>query len=80
MSVYDTVEIEDMEFDEDLQLYKYPCPCGDTFQITVEELMDGDDIAKCPSCSLLLRVVYDPEDFNESDQEEISFDSSVLVA
>ena len=24
-----------------------------------DELLDGEDIARCPSCSLLLRVVYD---------------------
>ena len=81
----------------------YPCPCGDKFQITVDELLDGEgmkpgvwwrqelarldlqlanidathdarirvtparfsflstDIARCPSCSLLLRVIYDEE-------------------
>lgn len=26
-----------------------------------DELMDGEDIAKCPSCSLLLRIVFDEE-------------------
>lgn len=25
-----------------------------------EELHDGEDIARCPSCSLILRVIYDP--------------------
>ncbi|OLY82117.1 Diphthamide biosynthesis protein 3 [Smittium mucronatum] len=79
MNVYDTVEIEDMEFDEDLGLYKYPCPCGDVFQITLDELYDGEDIAKCPSCSLLLRVVYDPEDFAD-DQQDLEFDSRVLIS
>lgn len=23
----------------------------------------GEDVAQCPSCSLLIRVIYDPEDF-----------------
>jgi diphthamide biosynthesis protein 3 len=27
----------------------------------VDELLDGEDIARCPSCSLLLRVIYDEE-------------------
>ena len=26
-----------------------------------EELMSGEDIARCPSCSLRIRVVFDPE-------------------
>lgn len=31
---YDDVEIEDMEWNEDLNAFTYPCPCGDLFQIT----------------------------------------------
>jgi len=38
------------------------CPCGDLFQITPEELLDGEDIARCPSCSLYVVVVYEPDD------------------
>lgn len=35
MSIYhDEVEIEDFEYDEDDEMYYYPCPCGDRFQIT----------------------------------------------
>ena len=30
---HDEIEIEDMEFDEENQLYHYPCPCGDRFEI-----------------------------------------------
>mmetsp|Transcript_19374 Transcript_19374/g.49671 ORF Transcript_19374/g.49671 Transcript_19374/m.49671 type:complete len:82 (+) Transcript_19374:224-469(+) len=67
-SVYDEVEIEDMEFDDDSQTYYYPCPCGDRFFITLEELHDGEDIATCPSCSLLIRVVYDDEDLPPLDE------------
>lgn len=33
-SFYDEVEIEDFEFDQDTDIYYYPCPCGDRFQIT----------------------------------------------
>ena len=35
MSVYDEIEIEDLEFDSESQLFSYPCPCGDRFQITL---------------------------------------------
>ncbi len=32
---YDEVEIEDMNWNDKLQAYTYPCPCGDLFQITL---------------------------------------------
>jgi hypothetical protein len=31
---YDDVEIEDMEWNDEIQAFTYPCPCGDLFQIT----------------------------------------------
>ncbi|KAI8909975.1 hypothetical protein DFJ77DRAFT_471541 [Powellomyces hirtus] len=66
-SFYDEVEIEDMDYDEETKAYYYPCPCGDKFEITEEELKDGEEIARCPSCSLIIRVIYDPDDFGGSD-------------
>eukprot|EP00187_Rhodella_violacea_P009535 CAMPEP_0174902518 /NCGR_PEP_ID=MMETSP0167-20121228/38109_1 /TAXON_ID=38298 /ORGANISM="Rhodella maculata, Strain CCMP736" /LENGTH=58 /DNA_ID=CAMNT_0016144547 /DNA_START=7 /DNA_END=180 /DNA_ORIENTATION=+ len=58
MSFYDEVEIEDMEYDDSLSAFTYPCPCGDLFQITMAELETGEEIARCPSCSLILKVIY----------------------
>ncbi|OWF35591.1 DPH3-like [Mizuhopecten yessoensis] len=64
MSVYhDEIEIEDFEYDEDNETYYYPCPCGDRFEITKEDLENGEEVATCPSCSLMLKVIYDVEDF-----------------
>jgi len=60
-SVYDEVEIEDMEWDADARAFFFPCPCGDRFCISLDELRDGEELARCPSCSLMVRVVYDPE-------------------
>ncbi|KAK9323618.1 hypothetical protein V1517DRAFT_319872 [Lipomyces orientalis] len=62
MSFYDQVEIEDMLFDPDLQIYTFPCPCGDKFQISLLDLLDGSDVAVCPSCSLMIQVIFEPED------------------
>ncbi len=60
VSVYDEVEIEDMTFDGALQIYHYPCPCGDRFEIALADLQDSStDIAVCPSCSLMIRVIYE---------------------
>lgn len=52
-----------MEWDDELSSYTYQCPCGDVFQITREQLVDGEDIARCPSCTLVIQVIYDPGDF-----------------
>ncbi|KAL3288308.1 hypothetical protein HHI36_002756 [Cryptolaemus montrouzieri] len=71
MSVFhDEIEIEDFEFDEEEEIYYYPCPCGDRFQISKEELLAGEEIATCPSCSLIVKVIYDLDEFIAK-QEEI---------
>jgi len=61
MSIYEEVEIEDMDYDEGTGLYHYQCPCGDKFVISLEELYDGEDIAPCPSCTLKIRVIFDED-------------------
>ncbi|CAK7197977.1 Diphthamide biosynthesis protein 3 [Sporothrix eucalyptigena] len=62
LAIYDEVEIEDMTFDAARGLYTHPCPCGDRFEIALEDLLDeSNDIAVCPSCSLMIRVIYDVE-------------------
>ena len=35
---HDEIELEDFEYDEEDETYYYPCPCGDRFQITRQEL------------------------------------------
>ena len=60
-NVYDEIEIEDMVFDKDTEIYSYPCPCGDKFSISLEELLDGEEIANCPSCTLRIRVIFDED-------------------
>ncbi|KAJ4000857.1 zf-CSL-domain-containing protein [Lentinula boryana] len=67
---YDEVEIEDMVWDASRKLYHYPCPCGDRFEITRQQLQDCEDIATCPSCSLIIRVIYDPLDFEDDEDDE----------
>ncbi|KAJ1731166.1 Diphthamide biosynthesis protein 3 [Coemansia biformis] len=66
---YDHIEIEDMEYDEEYELYHYPCPCGDRFEITLEMLRDREDVASCPSCSLLIKVIYDAADLFSDDED-----------
>lgn len=60
-SIYEEVEIEDMTFSLAEGIYSYPCPCGDRFVIHIEDLLDGEDIASCPSCTLRIRVIFDED-------------------
>eukprot|EP01083_Nonionella_stella_P208189 755715_1 len=80
MSIYEEVEIEDLDYDPVELLYTYPCPCGDKFRITLEELWDGEDIAPCPSCTLRIEIIYDEDDLpplpDESDYETDDEDES----
>ncbi|KAJ9080001.1 Diphthamide biosynthesis protein 3, variant 2 [Entomophthora muscae] len=81
-SFYDEVEIEDMEFDEELKLYHFPCPCGDRFEISLEEIKDGEDVGRCPSCSLIIRVIYDPDDFMDDEPKPlptVKLDSAIQI-
>lgn len=32
--IHDEIEIEDFEYDKEEEIYYYPCPCGDRFQIS----------------------------------------------
>ena len=57
---YDEIEIEDMTWDDVKKVFHYPCPCGDRFEISKAQLRECEDIATCPSCSLIIRVIYDP--------------------
>lgn len=47
MGLYDEVEIEDMDWSEDMQAFTYSCPCGDLFQITLVRYA-----GRCPHASL----------------------------
>ena len=73
MSIYEEIEIEDLDYNPKTQIYTYPCPCGDKFTISLEALWDGEDIATCPSCTLRIEIIYDEEDLpplrDDSDEE-----------
>ncbi|KAH7392504.1 diphthamide biosynthesis protein 3 [Pyrenochaeta sp. MPI-SDFR-AT-0127] len=62
LNLYDEIEIEDCFYDETLQIYHHPCPCGDRFEISIYDMRDGEDIARCPSCSLMIRIIFDASD------------------
>jgi diphthamide biosynthesis protein 3 len=66
MAAWDDVNLDAMTFDENFDAFTHPCPCGDVFIMPVDDLINAEELAPCPSCSLLLRVVYDPEEFLRS--------------
>ncbi|CAM9681683.1 unnamed protein product, partial [Heterosigma akashiwo] len=57
--IYAEIPLDQMDFVEEEMMYYYQCPCGDKFEIAVEDMHFGDDIAACPSCSLRIRVIFD---------------------
>lgn len=36
-----------------------------SFGGSLDEVMDGEEVGKCPSCSLIIHVVYSIDDENE---------------
>lgn len=40
--IYDEIEIEDLDFDAENATFYYYCPCGDKFQITLEDIGNGE--------------------------------------
>lgn len=69
VTIYDEIEIDDFTYDSTTQLLQYPCPCGDRFAIALDDLLDGEDIAVCPSCSLMVRVIFDEDDLKQFVQD-----------
>ncbi|KAI4162104.1 MAG: hypothetical protein LQ342_004274 [Letrouitia transgressa] len=68
-SIYDEIELEDLTFHPSTALYTYPCPCGDQFEISLPDLRAGEDIAVCPSCSLMIRVIFEAGDLPPEEEE-----------
>ena len=62
LSYYDQIDIVDFVYDKENALFTYPCPCGDQFTISLEDLECGETTARCNSCSLLLHVIYSEKD------------------
>ncbi|KAF2708459.1 zf-CSL-domain-containing protein [Pleomassaria siparia CBS 279.74] len=77
-NLYDEVEIEDCTYDETLQIYHHPCPCGDRFEISIDDMRDGEDIARCPTCSLMIRIIFDASDL-PSDKSDPPQSAAIAV-
>lgn len=53
---YEEVHVSEMIIQDDKLIY--PCPCGDVFELSVEDFKNGTDVAQCPTCSLTIKIVY----------------------
>ena len=62
MNVYDEIEIDDLDWEDDVATFFYNCPCGDRFVITLNQLLAGEDVAECPSCTLKIRIIFQKDD------------------
>ncbi|CAB4040046.1 Hypothetical predicted protein [Paramuricea clavata] len=50
------VKLSEMEFDEAYKYYTWPCRCSGSYEITNENLSNGENIICCTTCSLTIRV------------------------
>ena len=57
---YDEVRLDEMEVDG--EVLRHPCPCGDLFEMLLEDLAKGSDTAQCPTCSLTCKVLFTAEE------------------
>ncbi|CAH1257379.1 DNAJC24 [Branchiostoma lanceolatum] len=56
--VDEEITLADMDFDEDQDVFLYPCRCGDDYSVCEDEVEDGRDMVICCStCSLTVRVL-----------------------
>lgn len=57
--IYDEIDLEEMQYDKESNLFTYPCPCGDRFEVSLDDLINGvTEIATCPNCGLEIQVLY----------------------
>ncbi|KAI9783997.1 MAG: hypothetical protein M1839_002942 [Geoglossum umbratile] len=69
----ETVDLDDLEFDEDHAIWYRSCRCGDDRGFTVsedqlaEEANNGEIIVGCRGCSLWLRIQFEEEPVESKD-------------
>ena len=68
-SFYDEIDILEFIYHKETQQFTYPCPCGDLFIISLQDLRNGETVARCPSCSLIVFAVYSDKDLMKYSDE-----------
>lgn len=61
-STTETFDLEELNYEDDKQLWVRSCRCGDSYQVTEAQLekaaTDGEIIVGCHGCSLSIRVMF----------------------
>lgn len=52
------LDLDEMDYDEELMEYSYDCRCGDKFRVGENELEAGIYGIECGKCSLCVRLLY----------------------
>ena len=74
----DVIDLEDMDFDGDLGIWRRPCRCGDrrAYEVTEVDLereqSHGEIYVGCKGCSLFIKVVFQAVDDREPDGSGIT--------
>uniref|UniRef100_A0A7S3PA94 Diphthamide biosynthesis protein 4 n=1 Tax=Aplanochytrium stocchinoi TaxID=215587 RepID=A0A7S3PA94_9STRA len=53
------VDLDDIPYNGEKEVFDYKCRCGDSILITVGNLEEGLDLFECSSCSLRIHVLYE---------------------
>lgn len=57
---YEEVPLAEMTLEDGV--LRFPCPCGDLFELLLEDFIAGKDVAQCPTCSLTIKVLFSAEE------------------
>ena len=55
--ISEVVELDQMDYNGQEGLYSLSCRCGESYQVTAEDLTLGVTVVCCSGCSLCIKVV-----------------------
>ena len=67
--IHEFIDLDDMLYNANNQLFTYPCRCGDRYYLTEAELEQGYNIVCCETCSLAIKIMYNHEEEEEGGEE-----------
>ncbi|KAL9953204.1 hypothetical protein ACROYT_G040582 [Oculina patagonica] len=72
------VDLDDMEYHEDLGSFSSVCRCSGEYMITESDLENGHNVVCCSNCTLSIRVLYNvlPDDSSDDDHEKVQMANS----
>ncbi|RGB34052.1 hypothetical protein C1646_668840 [Rhizophagus diaphanus] len=56
------IDLDDMEYNEEMKLYSISCRCSGNYIITEQDLEKGANITGCTNCSLKIHILYEVND------------------